>query len=340
MKGQWPWLAWAARRAFGAPRAFEASRVAIRVAACGILWALGIAWATAQGGTSDEMTRDIEWAVMQGKAGRFEEALAVLRPHLSERPEAAKAWYVSGFLYKERFKDRPATSTMDNGDDRNVDRHLAIQALETSLDLSRQGMSPPTWSESAVKALDYLGGTYHDEMVLAVRSFQPGMESSIQSWFDRYAEVMSVVDPSWDPRPEQTELHKNLARAYRLHFEASGRASDFEGLVRQYGLALELSPQDMTAWYNLAVNLYNRGVAVIKTIDHTTTLWELNEKQEVCLAYFKRSLEPLQQAYALAPQRPETLKGLMTVHHRLDHTTEYERYREELQRALNNKGGR
>lgn len=339
MKRQWPRAAWAIRLGTRLGT-WMGIRLGTRVVACGIAWVFGIAGAMSQGGTNDGMARDVEWAVVQGKAGRYDEGLAILRPHLSARPEAAKAWYVSGFLYKERFKARPITSTMDNGDDRNVDRHLAIQALETALDLAPHDASTPTWTESAVKALAYLGGTYHDEMVLAVRSFEPGMEANIQSWFDRYVEVMAVVDPMWDPRQEQTELHKNLARAYRLHFEASGRASDFEGLVRQYGLALELSPQDMTAWYNLAVNLYNRGVAVIKTIDHTTTLWELNEKQEVCLAYFKRSLEPLQQAYALAPQRPETLKGLMTVHHRLDHTPEYERYKEELQRALNNKGGR
>jgi hypothetical protein len=42
------------------------------VVACGIAWVFGIAGAMSQSGTNDGMARDVEWAVVQGKAGRYD----------------------------------------------------------------------------------------------------------------------------------------------------------------------------------------------------------------------------------------------------------------------------
>jgi len=305
--------------------------------------ALGLCVATALGALAQPRASsresDMEWAILQGKAGRYDAGLAALQPHLVRDPGAAKAWYVAGFLLKERFK-AAGSPGLDVSAPAAKDRQEAVTHIQAALDLAEQGRTNVPWQGSAQSALSYLAGTYHDDVVVAVRSFDPAQHDAIVQGFETYVTTMQFLRPGFDPRGERAELHKNLARAYRQLFEASGDQGHFEGVVREYGLALELSPEDLTAWYNLAVNLYNRGVAVLKTIDHTTTFWELNEKQEVCLAYFKRALEPLEQAYLLQPTRPETLKGLMTVHHRLDHAGEFERYRDELEQTLQNGGKR
>ena len=65
-----------------------------------------------------------------------------------------------------------------------------------------------------------------------------------------------------------------IAHAYWQLYEATGEERHYQGLVRQYQLATEWSPDDATAWYNLAVHVYNRGVAVMRTLEvRPSTCW-------------------------------------------------------------------
>jgi len=269
----------------------------------------------------------IERAIALGKAGQFEEGLAQLNPYL-QAPSAseAKACYVAGFLLKERFKKDNMPGSLSG------DRTEAVRWLRQALALDVRRVAP--WRNSAVKALGYLGGTFFDDVVQGVGAFEPGQEAHILQLFAAHEEVASYLDADLDATAERTEVHKNMARAYRQWFEATGDEAHFEGIVFQYEQALALSPKDMTATYNLAVNIYNRGVAQINAMDENTTLPEILAINDSSRALFGRALPWFEQADVLQPSRPETLRGLMIVHHALFHPEQEEAYRVQLEKAL------
>lgn len=288
------------------------------------LFALAMSWAQTPG-TSPDVQVAVERAIALGKGGDYAGGLALLSPYLEEpTPATAKACYVAGFLHKERFKVQSVQG----------DRAEAVRWLSTALDLDDRAGARAPWQESARQALTYLGGTYFDDAVRAVRTFEPGTESAVFALFDAHVDVARRLDPRVDDTAERAEFHKNLARAYRQWFETTGDEGHFEGIVDQYRWALEVRPSDVTATYNLAVNIYNRGVAVLKSMDENTTLPELFALQDACAAMFQRALPWFERANELQPDRPETLRGLMIVHHALNDNATSDAYRVQLENAL------
>lgn len=299
------------------------------LAAVLFLGACGISWA--QTGDPIAMERATERAIALGKTGELSDALAILEPHLSQpSPASAKACYVAGFLLKERFKrdalNEPKIAAVDRAD--------AVRWLQLSIEMDNKDGTKAEWQSSATKALKFLGGTYYDEAAGGVRTFQPGNESEIFALLDAHIAVARFLDPSVDATNERTAFHKNLARAYRQWFESTQNPDHFEGVVAQYEQALDLSPRDVTATYNLAVNIYNRGVELIKSVDETTSLGEIIGIQEQSAAYFLQALPWFERADALEPGRRETLRGLMIVHHALFDDAQAEAYRVKLQNVL------
>ena len=92
--------------------------------------------------------------------------------------------------------------------------------------------------------------------------------------------------------------------------------------------------RDYTARYNLAINLYNRGVSELKSIDHTTSMFELMEIQDICVLLFQEALEPMLEAHNMERNRMETLKGLMTIYRALSQNEESEKYKRLLEEAI------
>jgi hypothetical protein len=139
------------------------------------------------------------------------------------------------------------------------------------------------------------------------------------------------------------ELEKNLAKANRVLLEsiASSKTSSthkkeelFEKVVSHYLRAIELDGVDYASRYNLAINLYNRGVSELKSIDHTTSMFELMEIQDICVLLFKEALEPMLAAHNMDDNRKETLKGLMTIYRALSQNEESEKYKLLLEEAV------
>jgi len=272
----------------------------------------------------------VERAIALGKSGQIESALNLLEPLLAQPSANPKACYVAGFLHKERFKqDANAHRGSLTGD-----RADAVRWLGLSLVLIAEASAVPNWRTSAERAMDYLGGSYFDDVVHAVRTFEPGDEAHIMDLFEAHVAVAKVLTPTLDATRERTEVHKNLARAYRQWYESTGKEDHFNGTVAQYEAALALTPEDVTACYNLAVNVYNRGVTLIKSMDENTSLGEIFSIQERSASQFRQALPWFEKSNALQPNRPETLRGLMIVHHALFDDEEAGRYRAALESAL------
>lgn len=271
----------------------------------------------------EALIQAVERAVIQGKLGDFDAGLLLLEPFLSDPPieQHARAWYVAGFLHKERFK----TSAVD------IDRQEAVRGIETALSLDVRGRA--SWHSSARQALSYLGRTYFNEALEGVNSFQPGDEDAIFKAFEAHVRLAQAVEGPLEATQERTAFHKNIAHAYWQLYEATGEERHYRGLVRQYELATKWSPDDATAWYNLAVHVYNRGVAVMRTLGVETSLGEVMEKQAQSRGFFSEALPAFEQALAFQPGRLPILRGLMTVHHALHNDTERDKYRAELEKS-------
>lgn len=274
---------------------------------------------------SASKTQDIERAVVLGKAGRIADALDLLHPWLDVNdPSSAKAWFVSGFLHKEAFKAERQTKS----------RQEAIEHLKMALTLEEDLPNLSDWHESARRALSYLGGTFFDEALLSVRAFEPGDEVDVFGALEAHVEVATFLDPSVDASEERAEFHKHVARAYNQWFMSTGDGDHFERLEENYEAALALKPADVTASYNLAVNLYNRGVGLIKQVDVNTSLPDLMDIQETSRAFFEKSLPWFERARQSQPNRPEILRGLMVVHHALYEDDLSEQFRLQLEEVL------
>ena len=274
---------------------------------------------------SGDMKRAVERAIVLGKSGQYRDGLALLQPYLNDpTPATAKACYVAGFLHKERFKAEML----------EADRSEAVTWLHTSLGLDSRAGGRAPWRESAQQAMTYLGGTYFDDAVRAVRTFQPGDEDQIFRWFDAHVEVALLLNPGVDATAERTEFHKNIARAYHQWYSTSGEETHFEGVVTQYTQALDLSPEDITATYNLAVSVYNRGVALLKSMGVETSIGEMMAIQDRSATFFEQALPWFERANELQPNRPETLRGLMIVHYSLNDNAASEAFRAQLENAL------
>ena len=280
-----------------------------------------VTWAQSIHG-EHEIQQAIERAIRLGKQGQCESGIAELAPFVSSPDVAsAKACYVTGFLHKELYKKSAADPS----------RIQAVQWLRLAIKLDAQA----SWVESARLALSYLGGTYFDDAVIAVHSFQPGGEIEVFNLLDAYLDIATYLDSEIDASREFAEFHKNLARAYGQWYDQSTEEAHFQEAVHHYEQALVHAPDDMTATYNLAVQVYNRGVELIKSMDENTSLGEIFSIQEQSASLFMQALPWFEKANQLQPNRPETLRGLMIVHHALYDDESSEVYRDQLEKALN-----
>ena len=129
------------------------------VALC--LWMVP-AWSLAQSGT--DVDRDVQRAILLGKAGEFARGLEAVEVHLDEDRRHAEAWFMSGFLLKEWYKQS----------DNRAHRQEAMQRLAKSLDLQSAQGRPADWLPQARRALGYLGDDCYDDAVAAVNTFKRG----------------------------------------------------------------------------------------------------------------------------------------------------------------------
>jgi len=272
------------------------------------------AWSLAQLGT--DLDRDVQRAILLGKAGEFAQGLEVVEPHLVADSRHAEAWFISGFLLKEWFKQS----------DNLAHRQEAMQRLATSLDLQLSQGRPSDWLSQARQALGYLGNRCYDDALAAVNTFQTGDEAKVLALVDQYDSAVQALEPGTDLSAERAAFHKSMAHAHATLYAATSDEVHFEGIQTNYREALALTPDDPTAWYNLAVHVYNRGVGVMKELGLETSLGEIIEKQQASRGHFAKALPAFESALELQPGRAEILLGLATVHHALHNQAERDRY--------------
>ena len=277
----------------------------------------------------------VDTAIDLAEQELFDEALKIIEPALSnEAKDNARAWYVAGYSHKEKFKREVYIGSSTSGLALS-ERGKAVIQLIKAYEIDSKTTST-TISSMSLDALDYLSKTYMNDVVSGVRGFTRGMDEEILEYFNEFVKIRSVIDKNEDWRSEEVEVEKNLARANRMLLESTSTDSEelFTRVIDHYNRAIELDGDDYTSRYNLAINLYNRGVARLKSIDHTTAMFELMEIQDACVELFEKALNPMLAAHRMSPERKETLKGLVTIYKALSNEEESDKYKKALEAVV------
>lgn len=277
----------------------------------------------------------VDTAIDLAEQELFDEALKIIEPALSNvAKDNARAWYVAGYSHKEKFKREVYIGSSTSGLALS-ERGKAVIQLIKAYEIDSKTTSTQI-SSMSLDALDYLSKTYMNDVVSGVRGFTRGMDEEILEYFNEFVKIRSVIDKNEDWRSEEVEVEKNLARANRMLLECTSTDSEelFTRVIDHYNRAIELDGDDYTSRYNLAINLYNRGVARLKSIDHTTAMFELMEIQDACVELFEKALNPMLAAYRMSPERKETLKGLVTIYKALSNEEESDKYKRALEAVV------
>ena len=236
----------------------------------------------------------IDEAISFAEEGAYNDALLMIEPHLeNDAKNDARAWYVAGYAHKERYKNS-AFLNASTSKTASTERSIAVIQLMKAYQLDKTSAFPGAISELVEEALDYLSKTYMNDAVKGVHGFQMGMDEEVMTYFMAFVKIKKVLSPDENWVREEVELEKNLAKANRILLESidlnntssmQKKEALFEKVVSHYLRAIELDGRDYTARYNLAINLYNRGVSELKSIDHTTSMFELMEIQDICVLF-------------------------------------------------------
>lgn len=239
-------------------------------------------------------------------------------------------WFVKGFIYKELFKE------IEKQNPFSENREVAVQAIHRSMMLDEAG----DYTDNNRKALKYLALSYYNDAVRFTRDLNDQTFNEPERFYERYRELYQEVDPDIDFTAQDTEFYKNMARSCRLLWQDDRQenAVYFEQMIAFYKKTLIIDPQDFQANYNLAVNYYNKGVFKIRSIDHSTELFELMEIQDNCVELFRMALPFMERAHELNPTHQNTIKGLMAIHRSLSEDEMAQNYQAQLEDLIRSKG--
>ena len=277
----------------------------------------------------------VERAMALGQAGNWGDALQALLPQMTTASlqSDAHSWYVLGFIQKELYK------TTQRNDADSPFRLEAVSSLQRAWELG-----PSREDAASIKAaLDYLTRSYLLDAIDRVDGFTIDSDAEVLELFGRYEALVKSMNPASDVSVQKADVYRylGLANGQLINglegVQLQQEQTLFDRSVGHYEEALKLTPGNYSGLYNLAITQYNQGVRQLKRIDHETSMFELMEIQDTCVALFEQALSPMESAHKVKPERFETLKGLMTIHYALNQPEESERYRKILQ-GLNGKG--
>lgn len=275
----------------------------------------------------------VEEATRLAQSGRWSEAHDLLQPAVQQNRDLVNGhdWYVLGFIQKELHK---------NAGESGVDAYYRAQSVESfQLALAHQSLAQ-TERENSMEALDFLSRSYFREAIEMVEGFTYGAEKTIFDLMFRYEDIQRYLNPEFDKTEQRSDLHRYLAQAYSNLLETERFAETetedeiLDKAILHFESSLTMDADNYATRYNYAITLYNHGVRQLKRINHNTSMFQLMEIQDACVALFERSLPPMEQAHAQRPDRLETLKGLMTIHYALSQKDESDAYRRQMEQLL------
>jgi tetratricopeptide (TPR) repeat protein len=231
-------------------------------------------------------------------------------------------WHIKGFIYKDLFnaeENKEYTSTL---------REIAIEDIQKSKQLDKKD----EYKENNDKALKHLATSFYNDAVLIMRSLDTSYMPLIDSFYKRYKSLQAQVEPTYNFTEKDISYYKAIATCYRKIYEEDriNKKAYFEKAIEYYKKVITLDPENYSANYNLAVNLYNEGAYKIEQINAEDQIPTIVKIQSSSIELFKQALPYMLKAYTLNPEREETLKGLRGIYLSLSEDEEANKYKELL----------
>lgn len=250
------------------------------------------------------------------EAGDFDNAKIEIDAATVTDPTAndAYSWYVKGFVYKELYKKYEKNKTT------TPYRYEAINALKKSmeLDVKREHIN------DIKQTLKFLASSFNNDAANYISSKET---KQAQFAFEKYKEIMLLIDPQADLKPQTVEFLTALASMLNELYEAEQdsliKEQKFIEVKNLYQEVLKIDPNNFSANYNLGILYYNKAVNIINNLDYEINLYSLIEIQDKCVEIFKKSLPYMEKALELQPNRVDALRGLQGIYLSLNEFDKY-----------------
>lgn len=231
----------------------------------------------------------------------------------------AATWYYKGYIYKEIF----LKSERDNR--QSPARDTAVASFLKALDKE----DADQFVSSINSSLRHLAGTYYNQ---AAKMFDTENYPFALLNYERFKEIMILVDPNYDFKSLDINFQLALATVYNEIAAGTNETSELysEKAAKLYEHILTQDTTNISANYNLGIYYYNQGVELVNNMDYSMDLYELNAIQDSMIHLFRMSLPYMKKAYDLDPTRKETLEGLQGIYFSLNDRQKADLYKNEL----------
>jgi hypothetical protein len=229
------------------------------------------------------------------------------------------SWHIKGFVYKDLYNAETEKSYNSNL------REVAVNAIQKAKEFDESG----EYKENNNKALRHLAISYYNDAVLIMRSLDSTNLLRADFFYSKYKYIYTETDETFDFKEKDISYYKAIATCYRKLYEDNRIENKkyFNLAIDSYKKVITLDPENYSANYNLAVNLYNEGAFKIEQIDAEDQIPTIVKIQSSSIELFKQALPYMLKAYNLNPEREETLKGLRGIYLSLSEDEEANKYK-------------
>jgi len=264
-----------------------------------------------------------DMAIKAYQAKEFDKARLLLDTAINKCEEVASdpyAYHVQGFICKDVFKQ-----TQD--DDVNSEaRECAIKAFMKSVELD----STDTYKKNNYAALKALANSYYND---AASLFDTNNYQTALVLYNKFKEVTKFFNPDYNFVQKDIVVNNVLGLVYKEKFlnNKEKNAAYLDSSIASYSKTIELDSRNYSAYYNLGVIYYNKGVDLVLSLDDESDLLFVIEAQEKQLEYCQKALPYLKKAYAIRPSK-EIVEGFRGIYLSMNDDEKYQFYTNELKK--------
>lgn len=243
------------------------------------------------------------------QAGQLDSAKASIDP-ATTNPETAndpQTWYLRGFIYKELYKARESSNKQSPA------RDIAYISFKQSILLD----TSKTNREGNIPSLRYIAASFFNDAASTMDTVHYAVAIKC---FDKYKEVMTIVEPENNMIQKDIEFNLAIASVYTdiYNSDRKGKIRYFEMAKAAYNKVLSFDPNNLSANYHMGILYYNQAVDIINQSEYDIDIVMLDKIQDNSIALFKQSLPFMEKAYQLDPSKKETLEGLTGIYFSLN----------------------
>lgn len=263
-----------------------------------------------------------EYAMRAYQEKQFERAQDLMDSAIVLCPDVAVdayAWHIKGFICRDLYKQKESTNI------NSPSRMRALEAYKKSLELDTEG----EFRSNNLKSIKSLAISFYND---AARRLDTNSFDVAIPLYAKYKEAMLYAYPNYDFTSKDVVYNNVLGAVYKEKYE-NDRASNslyFDKSIESYSTTLALDSSNYSAYYNLGVIYYNKGVDFVLSLDENeATLLELIESQEKLAEYCKKALPYLKKAYEIKPTK-EIIEGFRGIYESLNDEEQFQFYNEKL----------